>query len=280
MRRAFLAVFTAAILAVSTEFTRATVVTNVNIGDFFFSPTAVTVNVNDSVMWTWVGTISHSTTDNTVAPLWDSGLRGNGAHYTNTFTAAGTFPYFCSLHTFMTASVTVQSANIAPSIALTWPTNGAILAAPWTGTLRASTSDPDDTVSKVDFYNSGTLLGTVSNPPASLSLSVTNLAAGTYNLKTVATDSRGAITTSATNVVHVVSPGPIQISSAHRVSAGTFEFLYSATPGLSYIVQRSADLSNFVPLSTNTANTNLMTATDTQATDHFNFYSVKLQPNP
>jgi len=52
-------------------------VTNVNIGDFFFSPKAVTINVNDQVKWTWIGSAGHTTTSN--IGLWDSGVRGNGS---------------------------------------------------------------------------------------------------------------------------------------------------------------------------------------------------------
>ena len=57
-----------------------------------------------------------------------------------------------------------------PSVAITSPTNGATFAAPWTGTIHATVSDPDGTVSKVDFFAGATRLGTVTNPPASTEL--------------------------------------------------------------------------------------------------------------
>src|SRR6266581_2948603 len=37
----------------------------VSIGDNFFSPSSVTVNVNDTVTWTWAGANNHSSTSNT-----------------------------------------------------------------------------------------------------------------------------------------------------------------------------------------------------------------------
>ena len=89
-------------------------VTNISIGDFFFSPPAVTINVNDQVRWTWIGSAGHTTTSNT--GLWDSSVKGNGSTFVNTFTAAGSFPcfpYHCTVHPFMTAAITVQAASTA-----------------------------------------------------------------------------------------------------------------------------------------------------------------------
>src|SRR5437588_5570596 len=93
-------------------------VASVSIGDFFFSPTAVTININDQVRWTWVGSIGHTTTSDT--GLWDSGVNGNGATFVNTFTTAGRFPYHCTVHPFMMAAITVQAANIPPTIAIAY----------------------------------------------------------------------------------------------------------------------------------------------------------------
>ena len=53
-------------------------VANVSVGDDFFNPTSNTINVNDQVKWTWIGSVSHSSTSNT--GLWDSGVHGNGFH--------------------------------------------------------------------------------------------------------------------------------------------------------------------------------------------------------
>src|ERR1051326_4360748 len=79
---------------------------SVNIVDFAFDPAAVTINVNDSVVWTWVGPTIHTTTSTT--GLWDSGIMSSTApQFTHTFSSSGSFPYICTLHPFMTASVTV-----------------------------------------------------------------------------------------------------------------------------------------------------------------------------
>jgi plastocyanin len=258
-------------------------VTNVTIQDFFFNPADVTINVNDQILWTWADIDLHSSTSGanlTPDGLWDSGLMAQqGFTFSLTFTNAGSFPYFCSYHLF-TGSVTVQGASVPPSVAITAPTNGAVFAAPWTGTIQATVSVTGATVSKVDFLAGATPLGTVTNPPANPSFTVTNLPAGSYTLTAVATDSMGATKTSAGVGITVVTPGAIVLSSPKRLSASAFQFSYSATPGLGYVVLRSGALPNLAPISTNTATSNTVSFLDNNATGPANFYRVRLVPNP
>ena len=254
-------------------------VANVSVGDDFFSPANITNNVNDEVLWTWTGSIPHSTTSNT--GLWDSGVKnGPGVTFSKTFSAAGSFPYHCTIHSFMTGSITVQAANVPPSVAITTPTNGATFAAPWTGTIQATVSATGATVSRVDFFAGATRLGTVTNPPTNPSFTVTNLAAGNYTLTALATDSTGATNTSAGVAITVVTPVAIVLSSPQRLSVTAFQFTYSASPGLSYVVFRSGTLPGFSPISTNTASSSTETFLDNGATGAVNFYRVQLVPYP
>jgi len=57
-------------------------------------------------------------------------------------------------------------------------------------------------------------------------------------------------------------------------------FSYSADVGLRYAVERSATLTNWTTIRSDTANVNPMTFTDTAATNRMNFYRVKRLPNP
>lgn len=253
-------------------------ISTVTVGDNFFSPSSVTINVNDKVRWTWTGFVPHSSTSNT--GLWDSGIVGNGSVFTNTFGAAGTFAYHCSVHPLMTGGITVRAANVPPTVSITSPGTGVTVAAPWSGSIHANASDNDGSVRKVDFFAGQTLLGTVSNPPASIVFSVPSLAAGSYNLKAVATDNGGATNTSALVAISVVTPAPIDITAPVWTSPGAFRFSYSATPGLSYIIQKSSNLSGWISLSTNTAVGAQVSFTDPSAGDPLSFYSVTLAPNP
>src|SRR6266481_9312788 len=139
----------AACVLSSLPLARAVNVTNVDIGDFFFSPSAVTINVNDQVKWTWIDANVHTTTSNT--GLWDSGVKGNGSTFVTTFAAAGTFPYHCSVHPFMTGAVTVQAPNMPPAIAITNPPNDSVLSSPATFSIAARASHTDGNVTNVLF---------------------------------------------------------------------------------------------------------------------------------
>jgi len=250
-------------------------VTNVSIGDFFFSPTAVTINVNDQVKWTWIGSVGHTSTSNT--GLWDSGVKGNGSTFVTTFAASGSFPYHCTVHPFMTAGITVQAANIPPTIAITNPPNGSVLASPATFSIGANASDTDGSVTNVLFAQGTTSLGNVPNSP--YLVTVHDLEAGDYAFSAVASDNGGA---KATNVItiHVVTPAPITLSDAQRLSPATFQFSYSATAGLRYVPQRSADLADWTALTTNTAKSGSEIFLDQSATGNTGFYRVGLLPNP
>jgi plastocyanin/uncharacterized protein (DUF2141 family) len=201
---------------------------NVSIVDFAFSPAAVTIQANDSVTWTWAGSASHSTTSDT-AGLWDSGIMSHGATFAHTFTSAGSFPYHCTVHPFMTASVTVQGqppTNIPPTISITAPANGSVFAAPWTGTIQVTDSDSDGSVSKIQFFAGTTLLGTLNSPAANASLTVTNLAAGSYTLTAVATDNGGASTTSAG--IHISVQTPTNIPPTISITSPTNGSMFAA----------------------------------------------------
>jgi plastocyanin len=247
---------------------------NVSIVNFAFSPTSVNINVNDSVKWTWAGS-PHSTTSDT--GLWESGVLGTGATFTHTFTSAGSFPFHCSVHPFMTGTISVQSANVPPTIGISNPTNGSVFAAPATLTLAATASDTDGSVTNVQFFQGAASLTNVATSP--YSVSVRNLSTGDYALSAVATDNSASKATNSITI-HVVTPVAIVLGSANRVSSSIFHFDYSANPGLRYVVQRSENLENWTPIGTNTATSNRTPFSDNAATGSPNFYRVQLVPNP
>jgi regulation of enolase protein 1 (concanavalin A-like superfamily) len=101
-------------------------------------------------------------------------------------------------------------ANVSPTVSLTAPGNGATFAAPASISLGATAADADGAVAKVDFYNGNTLLGTDTSSPYTFSWS--NVAAGSYTLKAVATDNTGATTNSNTVTVTVNANTPPTVS--------------------------------------------------------------------
>src|ERR1700676_1839226 len=86
----------------------ATADTEVKIDNFTFAPQTLTVKAGTTVTWINEDDIPHtvvSTGHFRSKPL------DTGDKFTFTFTTAGSFEYFCSLHPHMHASITVQAAT-------------------------------------------------------------------------------------------------------------------------------------------------------------------------
>jgi plastocyanin/methionine-rich copper-binding protein CopC len=82
---------------------------NVNIIDFRFDPQVITVSVGTKVTWTQVGPTIHTVAHKGTPPLWDSPiLETAGESYSYTFTQAGTYDYWCTIHPEMLGKVVVR----------------------------------------------------------------------------------------------------------------------------------------------------------------------------
>ncbi|UKD59166.1 cupredoxin domain-containing protein [Amycolatopsis sp. FU40] len=79
----------------------------VAIKDFAFAPAATTVKKGTTVTWTNQDQDAHTVTSTgSGGPLRSPTLQ-TGQSYQYTFGAPGTFEYLCTIHPFMTATVTV-----------------------------------------------------------------------------------------------------------------------------------------------------------------------------
>ena len=77
---------------------------------FAFSPTPLTIKVGDTVEWVNKDPTMHTTTSDSGDPAsWDSGPLATNATFSFTFTKTGTYTYHCSIHPFMTGTITVTS---------------------------------------------------------------------------------------------------------------------------------------------------------------------------
>lgn len=101
--------------------------------------------------------------------------------------------------------------NKLPTVSLTSPSTGATFIAPASITLTASASDSDGTVSKVDFYLGSSLVGTKASSPYTVTL--TNVAAGSYSLTARATDNSNTSSTSSAVSFTVSGAAKIVITS-------------------------------------------------------------------
>ena len=77
----------------------------VTIKGFAFNPATITVPAGTTISWTNEDGVRHTVTLDSGATTSDA--LSTGATWSQTFTAAGTFPYHCSIHPSMKGSVTV-----------------------------------------------------------------------------------------------------------------------------------------------------------------------------
>ncbi len=71
-----------------------------------YSPSTITVSAGTTIKWTNKDGVAHTVTSN--SGLFDSGSIGSNGTYSHTFNTAGTFPYKCTFHPSMTATVVVN----------------------------------------------------------------------------------------------------------------------------------------------------------------------------
>jgi plastocyanin len=78
----------------------------VTIKDFAFSPSAITVSIGTTVVWTNEDSVSHTIVSETM--VFQSGTMPTGDTFSYTFNDKGSFDYHCGIHPSMKGTVTVQ----------------------------------------------------------------------------------------------------------------------------------------------------------------------------
>jgi plastocyanin len=80
--------------------------TEVRIDNFVFTPDTITVPVNSAVTWVNKDDIPHVVASDD--GLFKSRALDTEQKYSYTFTKAGTYPYYCSVHPKMVGKIVVQ----------------------------------------------------------------------------------------------------------------------------------------------------------------------------
>lgn len=113
-----------------------------------FNPKDLDIVEGDTVEWHNHDFTTHTATDD--GGSWDTGDTGNGETRSITFNSPANYTYHCQYHSFvgMTGTLDVASSNQAPSVAITSPSEGAVVQ----GEVNANgtASDPDGTVTQVE----------------------------------------------------------------------------------------------------------------------------------
>jgi hypothetical protein len=134
----------------------------------------------------WNGTLG---TNQTVNPGFNANYSGTNTNPTN-FSLNGT---------------PCNGANRPPTVSLSSPTANTHFTAPASITMNASATDPDsgDSISKVEFYHDGLLLGTDTTAPYSYNWTGVPAQTAAYSLQAIAYDTNGGSTTSTAVPVFV-----------------------------------------------------------------------------
>lgn len=80
----------------------------VKIDNFSFAPASISVPVGTTVTWTNRDDIPHTVVSTDEPKVFKSKVLDTDEKFSYTFTKAGTFPYFCSVHPKMTGTVVVK----------------------------------------------------------------------------------------------------------------------------------------------------------------------------
>jgi len=112
-----------------------------------------------------------------------------------------------------TSSNVIITVSDPPAISLTAPANNSVMLAGSDVVITAYASSPNTggNITKVDFYNGTTLLGTSTKAPYSYTWN--NTLAGTHALTAVATDNNRLTTTSAAITITVVVPPVVTLTA-------------------------------------------------------------------
>jgi len=209
------------------------------LNDFgFFSGAPPTVNITAPVNNTTLTSIQSVTiqanasdSDGTVAQV-DFYVNGNliGTDNSQPYTADYTFnlngSYLLTAkatdnHGLQTQSspinLTMAVPTALPTVSITSPTNGTVYTTAQTVNIAASASDPDGTVTQVEFLVDNNSIGVDLTSPYTASFNLNT--PGTYEIKAVATDNLGS---TANHIISVIlDPPPVPVTATFMVQAAS-----------------------------------------------------------
>jgi hypothetical protein len=131
------------------------------------------------------------------------------------------------------------ATNSLPLVTITDPAGGATFTEPATISIVANATDSDGTISRVDFFDGATFLGTATNNPFTLAWS--NVVAGSYSLTARATDNAGGSSTSSPVNVTVNSSTGGGPTLKIALSANNVELSW---PTAGFMLQMATNLSS------------------------------------
>jgi len=166
--------------------------------------------------------------------------------FTWTNVAAGSYTLTAKAYDNYNLTTTSSGVNVIsdtpPTVSLTAPAANTNYIAPASVALTATASDSDGTISKVEFYQGSTLVGTVSTSPYSYTW--TNVAMGNYSLTAKAYDNNNVTTTSS--AVNIIVWGTSDIGSVGVAGSASYSGSTFTVSGAGAGVTSTADAFRYV----------------------------------
>ena len=181
-------------------------------GASFTAPATITLTATASDTDGWITTVEFLRNGTVLGVT-------NIPPYSTTWSNVGAGSYTLSVRatdnrsavtTSAAVTITVGAPNNPPTVSLTSPSTGSSYFAPANISLAANASDSDGSITRVDFYQGGTLIGSSTANPYVATWS--SVGAGSYTLTAKATDNRGAVATSSPVNVAVTANSPPTVS--------------------------------------------------------------------
>lgn len=116
---------------------------NVMIQNYAFTPASLTIAVGDTVTWTNMDTAPHTVTVSSGPVKFASPTLQKGETFTYTFTAPGTYSYYCAVHPDMMAKVIVTGSGSSPTPPVTPTTPTPTMPMPAAGSCGGAMSALD-----------------------------------------------------------------------------------------------------------------------------------------
>lgn len=205
----------------------------------------------------------------TTAPYTASVNNLNAGTYTLTAIASDK----TELRATNTISVTVTDAP--PVVTVTNPAPNAIFQAPATFSVSASASDPDGTITNVQFQVNGAVIGNATLAP--YTATANSLGAGTYSLAAIAFDNAGLKSTNSISItVTNGSLATVSIANPGSTQSG-FSFSFATQTGYNYQGQFNTNLeaaNGWLVFTNLSGNGSVVTIVDPSPTNMLRFYRV------
>ena len=211
-------------------------------GGLSATPNPCSIPSGSSTCSSTIGWVS-SATD---AQVWVTGLDNanpqlfasakNGSQVASWINAGGVrFHLKSGALTLDTIDVAGQlAANVAPSVRLTAPVGGQTFPSGGAVTLKATASDSDNGVQRVEFYVDGIKIGEDTSAPYSVSWAATG---GSHSLTAIAIDPLNAQTTSSAVGITVSAPPPVATGGVGRYYVYNNDPAYGADQRLCKVIE-------------------------------------------